>query len=251
VKRLLLNCDQVFEVLTRGPFPTGQPEDVAVEQHLRACHDCRQLAEALRPAISLLHEAVAADEAIDLPEYQGSLPWKRPRQERRLSIARLATRREAKQNQPTVAATPRATIGQPRQPQMVSAVRFIAAGLLIAALGLLLSGTMLSSGTRRKLSDFTKTFQQPAADPPQQVVALPTEMGLLTLASLKLPATCIPLTHQPRSAEHAAEITAALEDGSLVPLRCCTECHRAGTPQPKAEQLIAITQQNCMVCHPT
>ena len=67
MKKLLLNCDQVFDVLTRGPFPTGSPDDEGVEHHLRACHDCRQLAEALRPAVSLLHEAVAADEALDLP----------------------------------------------------------------------------------------------------------------------------------------------------------------------------------------
>ena len=77
MKRLLLNCDQVFEVLTRGPFPTGEPQDEAVERHLRACHECRQLAEALRPAVALLHEAVSSEEAEQLPEYQGSLPWQR------------------------------------------------------------------------------------------------------------------------------------------------------------------------------
>ena len=87
MKRLLLNCDQVFEVLTRGPFPSGAPEDEAVERHLRACHECRQLAEALRPAVALFHEAVSADEALELPEYQGSLPWKR--RNRRLSIERV------------------------------------------------------------------------------------------------------------------------------------------------------------------
>ena len=63
MKRTLLNCDQVFDVLTRGPFPTGEPEDDAVERHLRACHECRRLAEALRPAVALLHEAIETDEA--------------------------------------------------------------------------------------------------------------------------------------------------------------------------------------------
>src|SRR5439155_14848244 len=95
VKKTLLNCDQVFDVLTRGPFPTGEPEDDAVERHLRACHECRQLAEALRPAVALLHEAIATDEATALPEYQGALPWKRPERRRRLSIARLAAANEA------------------------------------------------------------------------------------------------------------------------------------------------------------
>jgi len=89
VKCLLLNCDQVFEVLTRGPFPTGEPQDEAVERHLRACHECRQLAEALRPAVALMHEAVSSEEAEQLPEYQGSLPWQRRSGRRKLLIARL------------------------------------------------------------------------------------------------------------------------------------------------------------------
>ena len=76
--KLLVNCDQVFDVLTRGPFPTGEASDEAVEQHLRACHDCRRLAEALRPAVALMHEAVSGDQALSLPEYQGSLPVRSP-----------------------------------------------------------------------------------------------------------------------------------------------------------------------------
>src|SRR5439155_22733123 len=96
VKRLLLNCDQGFDVLTRGPFPTGVPQDEAVERHLRACHECRQLAEALRPAVALLHEAVSGEEAEHLPEYQGSLPWQRRAGRRKLTIARLEGPRKAK-----------------------------------------------------------------------------------------------------------------------------------------------------------
>src|SRR5436190_19435945 len=117
---MLLNCDQVFDVLTRGPFPTGEPQDDAVERHLRACHECRQLAEALRPAVALLHEAVDADEALELPEYQGALPWKRP-ERRRLAIARLATRPKVDRvarpvNQPVPALR-----GERRQPQAIRA----------------------------------------------------------------------------------------------------------------------------------
>jgi hypothetical protein len=60
MRKLLLNCDQVFDVLTRGPFPSGDETDQPVESHLRACHDCRQLAEALQPAVYLLHESLSA-----------------------------------------------------------------------------------------------------------------------------------------------------------------------------------------------
>jgi hypothetical protein len=68
-------CDQVFERLTRGPFPGGSmsdsAEDARVERHLACCHDCRRLAEALRPAVELFHEAL--DQTDDLPRYAGSL----------------------------------------------------------------------------------------------------------------------------------------------------------------------------------
>lgn len=64
-----MNCDQVFMVLTRGPFPTGGPEDGPVQHHLQGCPDCMQLAEALRPAHDIFQEAVSPAEARDLPGY--------------------------------------------------------------------------------------------------------------------------------------------------------------------------------------
>lgn len=73
-------CDQVFERLTRGPFPGGPfadgsssdpAEDARVERHLACCHDCRRLAEALRPAVELFHEALERTD--DLPRYAGRL----------------------------------------------------------------------------------------------------------------------------------------------------------------------------------
>jgi hypothetical protein len=67
-----MNCDDVFDVLTRGPFPTGAASDADVELHLEECSGCRQLAEALRPAIALFEEAMGAEEARVLPGYWGS-----------------------------------------------------------------------------------------------------------------------------------------------------------------------------------
>lgn len=68
-----MNCDQVFDVLTRGPFPTGDASDLAVEAHLADCVDCARLAEALRPAIELFEEAVTEEESRTLPGYWGAL----------------------------------------------------------------------------------------------------------------------------------------------------------------------------------
>ncbi|MGH7137021.1 MAG: hypothetical protein ACREHD_14875 [Pirellulales bacterium] len=70
----MIHCDEVFDILTRGPFPTGAPSDGIVEAHLNHCQACRQLAEALRPAIELLQEAIAPEESDMLPCYGGTAP---------------------------------------------------------------------------------------------------------------------------------------------------------------------------------
>lgn len=66
-----MDCDQVFMILTRGPFPTGEPWDEDVESHLETCADCWRLAEALRPALEIFQEAVPPSEGRDLPGYWG------------------------------------------------------------------------------------------------------------------------------------------------------------------------------------
>src|SRR4029079_11148572 len=69
--RQAMDCDQVFMILTRGPFPTGEPWDEQVEAHLESCTDCWRLAEALRPALEVFQEAVPPAESRDLPGYWG------------------------------------------------------------------------------------------------------------------------------------------------------------------------------------
>jgi hypothetical protein len=66
-----MDCDRVFMILTRGPFPTGEPWDEEVEAHLESCSDCWRLAEALRPAMEIFQEAVPPAESRDLPGYWG------------------------------------------------------------------------------------------------------------------------------------------------------------------------------------
>ena len=136
--RRLMNCDQVFEVLTRGPFPTGAASDAAVEQHLRACHECRQLAEALQPAVELLHESLAPEHSLDLPEYQGLL-----------STIQRAVATESSP-QPTKLRVRQLARKQPKKsridgPQVLSAVRLIAATVLISAIGTLVWGLATTS----------------------------------------------------------------------------------------------------------
>jgi hypothetical protein len=66
-----MDCEQVFMILTRGPFPTGESWDEQVEAHLESCADCCRLAEALRPALEVFQEAVPPAESRDLPGYWG------------------------------------------------------------------------------------------------------------------------------------------------------------------------------------
>jgi hypothetical protein len=249
VKKLLLNCDQVFDVLTRGPFPTGEPQDEAVERHLRACHECRQLAEALRPAVALLHEAVSSEEAEQLPEYQGSLPWQRRSGRRKLAIARLegppSGEKESKDpSQKKV----RVTRGEPRRPQMVSAMRLIAASLIIAALGLVFGSNLFAPRVVQPMPGANASV--PVAERPVSAEeGVPTAKGLLTLASLKLPNTCVPFSHRPISIAEAEQIAAAMHGGSLEGLKCCTECHHAGGRHASGPRLVAAAQQACQACH--
>lgn len=66
-----MDCDRVFMILTRGPFPTGEAWDEQVEDHLEKCASCWQVAEALRPALEVFQEAVPPAEGRDLPGYWG------------------------------------------------------------------------------------------------------------------------------------------------------------------------------------
>ena len=66
-----MDCDRVFMILTRGPFPTGEAWDEEVEAHLETCAECWRLAEALRPALEVFQEAVPPAEGRDLPGYWG------------------------------------------------------------------------------------------------------------------------------------------------------------------------------------
>lgn len=67
--KTIIHCDDVFEVLTAGPFPAGSNSDTAIHEHLASCTECKQLAEALKPACNLLRESLPTAEKQWLPVY--------------------------------------------------------------------------------------------------------------------------------------------------------------------------------------
>jgi len=243
--KLLVNCDQVFDVLTRGPFPTGDHTDEAVELHLAACHECRQMAEALRPAVALLHEAVSKEEALELPEYQGSLPEPDPFENddvRRLQLGlRMLDRRPPRTTSHAARKSRREDFDAGR---WLNAARLIAASVLIVSLGWLAWGVAVSP--RHPAGALAMT---PAARPfaPAQLAPISLDsQGLITLASFKLPDDCFPPALRGASEAESNTLVAAAAEA----VQCCSECHsRIGSASHARAVGDARFSQACAVCH--
>ena len=69
IQKNLTTCDWVFEQLTAGPLLSDPVDDHGIELHLRCCHECRTLAEAMRPAIGMAHDSLSEAARHDLPSY--------------------------------------------------------------------------------------------------------------------------------------------------------------------------------------
>jgi hypothetical protein len=220
--RLLMNCDQVFDVLTRGPFPTGAASDAAVERHLRACHECRELAEALQPAVELLHEAISPDEASGLPEYSGALS---------ASEGNVATAEAWRPTPLSVRKLARQEVLSRRPSRWLGLARFSAAAVLLFAVGSLAYGVLT-------------TARQPGGPFQTKSPARLDERGLVTLAALQLPAGCFPRDLLESTGQR--DISPIINQAALV---CCTECHNAQNPQRPMVGSVAVMHHSCLACH--
>ena len=228
-----MNCDQVFDVLTRGPFPTGTSCDTLVEAHLRTCAQCRRLAEALRPALELFQEAVAPEESRDLPGYWCAVATNRAQPvvapAKELS-ARPAARRTWSQ----------APIVRNFSPP---AVWRLAAALLLGAT----VGSVLSvRGTFNAFSPLPPGVADGAMFSPSD-----DDGSGLTVSERKqlavLPAACF--RHRPGSAPRYSVTTPqVLGQADLANLNCCTDCHNANSDAVSNSATLTVTQ-SCQICH--
>ena len=124
----------------------------------------------------------------------------------------------------------------------------IAASLIIAALGLVFGSNLFAPRVVQPMPGASASV--PAAERPASAEeGVPTAKGLLTLASLKLPSSCVPFSHRPLSSDEAAKLFEAMNHGSLDGLKCCTECHHAGGGRASGPRLVAAAQQACQACH--
>lgn len=267
-----MNCDRVFEILTRGPFPSGDPADPQVERHLLLCHECRLLAEALRPAVELLHECVEPEESRQLPGYRGMLDhgWpEHPVREPRVAAADMKLSPWLRED---LASMPRPGERPGRPADVVPAetsepsgrgwwtltTAALAAGLLLALLlGLAWDARRSLPGERLLGPPLT------SADTPVGLAA----SGGLWLSQAQLPASCrdplrIPRPgtgeHRSRSAATLVEPVAWNLDTGDEPAQrlravggylCCTHCHLPGSPYLTSATTLATVVRSCEACH--
>jgi hypothetical protein len=219
-----MNCDQVFDILTRGPFPAGEPSDAAVERHLCACHECRELAEALQPSVSLFHESINPDEGAELPGYRGAL-WNSSALEP--ASAQTAVAMSAVSAPPTGG-----SLVTRRSSRISSSVRTLllrvaAVATLAGALAALIVGIVgFEAGVgNRQVSSNAAAL---AAD----------GGGPTTLASFEfLPQDCYRLT-KVFPPERRSEAL------------CCTHCHaRALSEAPPLGESVVLVARSCRHCH--
>lgn len=244
--KLLIHCDEVFDILTRGPFPSGHEHDDAVEHHLRCCHDCRQLAEALRPAVELFHECLSADEADSLPEYHGSVtPLQQPLSR---SLPRDMSEISLAHDAPIVVAWDRSAeiAAQRQQRRMLLAHGLIGLAMTAAVVLLVVS---LGSSLREFNRVQTRTPDHSFAT---SNVSLTPQESAQHLLALRLPAACWLGNDFEVSGLRSLEeqIAQALEQRAIA---CCTRCHSEKSPHealrsPSVHQ-IATLQKSCLACH--
>ncbi|HEY2840630.1 MAG TPA: hypothetical protein VGJ26_15850 [Pirellulales bacterium] len=233
-----MTCDDVFDVLTRGPFPSGGLEDHAVELHLRRCPECHRLAVALRPAVELFQEAVGPEESSTLPGYRGMAGSANDG-----SIAADANsgywgRTDA------VAQAERAFAPAPRvarvMPARGSLLKFAAAVLL---------GVAAAAGSRGWIERHSAPAEAPPPAAPQ-IASDARESNRLWLASIQLPPACV--RHRfakvaESGADSANTIQLAAVEGNY--LSCCTDCHASSTTGLLSPESRSVVARACTACH--
>jgi hypothetical protein len=221
----MIHCDEVFDILTRGPFPTGAPSDGIVESHLGHCDECRRLADALRPALELLQEAVTPEESRTLPCYGGSSaselePWNH------------AT---AGDSSKTLVATRRPVVRRPavlvaRAWPWASSARFVAAALV----GLVLAGVLRHVGTSGGML---------SAGRAKAAAWREADDGDDWFRKQNLPADC----RQPLTG--LTLLAAAPRAEPSIELTCCLGCHSAVDQKLYASTAVGRFVQACQACH--
>jgi hypothetical protein len=255
----MISCDEVFDVLTRGPFPTGRPSDGVVEAHLCQCTECQRLAEALRPAVELF-EAVAPEESRTLPSYGGRLrstsaplPW-----EATLAEALPANSKpELNHSRPPERQNLLATLLS--GPCPVNLARFATAALLGAVVigsAYQLSAPHLQSFAKqfrgaKSGSELVNAKGHPKVDVRDVFVFLPQ--------NCLLPPPGVETEDSSVNGEESnlLQLASAGDQSTLIynDKVCCTKCHTSDSKllkllSPALKRATPFVSQHCRICHP-
>lgn len=243
-----MNCDQVFDALTRGPFPTGNDSlDERVERHLAHCGSCRRLAAALQPAVELFEEAVSPEESSRLPAYWGELFAQ--------SDSRPATRTRAPRS------FRRVTSRRHRRPRVrIRLEHFwrIAAALLI---GMAVGGVMraaLDEEAQPGKPLASRNHDRDHRVASWQALGMSAACGPMAMVGKARPQPHAVPSQAAGAGRETVRSTAAAEvtDESsasagleLVRQKCCTDCHHARGTVLVASGARTRIARSCELCH--
>ena len=228
-----MNCDLVFEILTRGPFPAGQPTDATVELHLLSCYECRQLAEALRPATSLFHEALGDDRAVaDLPGYHGDLPVMTARPSAVAAAVEAAIQQIAQETSEQQSLGPLEVVV--RKPQGWAKPPLISLPVSLAVLSLcVVAALFVGYG----LGDAHPSVSQQFTSNPIPV----------TDASWQVTMAGLPISCQPNSPGES--LLGSAHGSTKAFLSQCCQCHMQPGSQATSAMLVNHSVGLCLACH--
>ncbi len=227
-----MNCDEVFVILTRGPFPSGSPHDRRVEAHLKRCVDCQRLAEALRPNDDSLHESVGLDEGGALPGYWGDPLG---------AAGDLAVSLTDSTGSPTLKQVRNRSMRSSQTKRNLNVWQFAAAvalGIVVAAaLKILVAGhpsrsRFISSAGAGEANGDARSWSSNSDEP---------------ASLLNLPAICrgidTPDSSKPLAPISFADLPALRSDN------CCTVCHHAGSATRISDVAKIRLEHSCQACH--
>lgn len=232
-----MNCDKVFAILTRGPFPSGDPTDSAVETHLSLCAECRHFADALRPDGSTDAESLVPEESRGLPYYWGlaALPGGEPVG----SLTVTEGRRTRRRRKPTF-------LERHEPLAQLSGWQLAFAVLMGAMLGTLLrligyaDGSSTNNETIASANHTLNTFESHASAPLNAQQRMAAKFGATPACWERLPG----FDADP-SGDNSLSFAAQSNNSDL----CCTQCHNASAPRFALRATTAKIARSCQICH--
>lgn len=209
--------------------------------HLQCCHECRQLAEALRPAIGLVHESLDATARRDLPSFLG----RRSNGKNRIPIATKSALRRWRSPVSTPNGDARQPVSKGRQNHRVAARLAAWAFASVVLIALAAGGAILIS-TDLPANDAGEVQGGSAYGGGYETELAKRHKSRPELQSFVESTSCPPL--QDLTEAILAKESQSIAIASLSSL-CCTECHSTRQPAlTKTAQLATVTRA-CGQCH--